>query len=172
MIAIGPETWGPHIWKSIHFVALAYPNDPTEEHKKQYKVFYENIQYVLPCSVCSNNYKKHLEEIPLNDNILKDKETLVKWTIDLHNIVNKQNGKKTLEYEEALSLMLNNFKTEEKIIQVNDKKSKTNIEFKETKPKNKIDINEKDDSSILTSFWFWLVIFMILVSIAVIYKKN
>jgi hypothetical protein len=81
--------------------------------------------------------------------------------------------------------MLNNFKTDEEIVQINEKKSKTNIEFKESKnnkkenedsktKNNKKEYNETvvNDSSLLTSFWFWLVMFMALVSIAVIYKKH
>lgn len=175
MIAIGPNTWGPHIWRSIHFIALAYPNEPTEEHKEQYRTFYESIQYILPCSVCSNNYKKHLEELPLDDKALKDKESMIKWTINLHNIVNKQNGKKQLEYEEALNLILNNFKNEkdETPILVNEKKSKANIDFKENKVNTKEYAKETNNKeSVLTNFWFWLIIFMALVSIAVLYKKN
>lgn len=180
MTAIGPETWGPHIWKGLHFITLAYPSEPTEENKKQYKTFFESIQYVLPCSKCSNNYKDHLKELPLDDNALKNKENLVKWAIDLHNIVNKSNGKKEYGYEEAINLVINNYKEEnestknnETKIQMIEKKSKKNIDFneginktKDNKAKNNLDLQ------MLSSFWFWLLIFMILVSIAVIYKKS
>ena len=97
MIAIGPEVWGPHLWKSMHFIALAYPNEPTDEQKTQYRNFYVNIHHLLPCSVCANNFKRHIIELPLTDDILKDKESLVKWTVDFHNLVNKETGKKTFQ---------------------------------------------------------------------------
>ena len=70
---IGPDTWGPHGWKFIHFLALAYPNEPTDEQKKNYKTFFEALQPVLPCSLCANNYKRHITtELPITESVLKD----------------------------------------------------------------------------------------------------
>jgi hypothetical protein len=50
-MAITPEIWGPHGWKFMHYVALAYPAKPTEEDKKNYKIFFESIQNILPCGM-------------------------------------------------------------------------------------------------------------------------
>ena len=44
----------------LHFIALAYPEKPSEEQKKNYKIFFDSLKNVLPCILCSNNYKKHL----------------------------------------------------------------------------------------------------------------
>ena len=34
---IGPDSWGPHGWKFIHYVALNYPNNPNLQIKQNYK---------------------------------------------------------------------------------------------------------------------------------------
>lgn len=189
-ITITPDIWGPVGWKFIHFVALAYPEKPTDIQKTHYKTFFDSIKNILPCIICSNNYKKHLEELPLSDEVLKDKESLVHWTIDMHNLVNVENGKKKLSYDEAIELMLKNFDDNNNLniqnnvvkptpqnIQVSSNKPKRNIEYKniEFKDKKRIDFIEYEDSnndSIFTSFIFWFVILAILIIIAVVYKKN
>jgi hypothetical protein len=95
-----PKIWGKYVWTSIHIIALGYPDDPTEEEKENYKRFYNDFWKVIPCNSCADNYKKHLQELPINDH-LKDSASLFKWTVDLHNIVNKELGQKQVTFEEA-----------------------------------------------------------------------
>jgi hypothetical protein len=181
-ITITPDVWGPVGWKFIHFIALAYPQNPTDEQKLHYKTFFESIHNVLPCIICSNNYKKHLEELPLNDETLKNKEALLRWSIDMHNKVNRENNKPVLSYEDAINLMLNNFNNNDDDNNLNNiqnnelnsnksKDTKNNI-FK--KPSN-IDFDEYDKSGsnvLFFTFAFWFVIAAILITIAIVYKKN
>lgn len=96
-----PRVWGKYIWTSIHIIALGYPDKPTQEDKFNYKQFYTNIGKVLPCYKCSMNYQKHLEELPIDEH-LNDNMSLFKWTVDLHNIVNRELGKSQWTYEETL----------------------------------------------------------------------
>ena len=174
---IGPDTWGPHGWKFIHFLALAYPNEPTDEQKKNYKTFFEALQPVLPCSLCANNYKRHITtELPITESVLKDKESFVKWSIDMHNLVNKETGKLPLSYEDALELIYNNFESKQVKLDKQitpsasippvSKTKDTNIDFKKSK------VSEDDDSNSFGYFSFWLLIFVILVTIAIVYKKQ
>lgn len=95
-----PKIWGKYFWTTIHLVALGYPDTPSHTDAENYKHFYMNFWKVLPCYSCSENYKKHLEELPI-DQFLKDNTTLFKWTVELHNIVNKELGKRTVTLEEA-----------------------------------------------------------------------
>ena len=90
---MNPETWGPHCWFLIHSVALNYPKNPTDDDMKHYQEFYNGLQYVLPCSTCSQNYKKHLKELPITNEVLSSRKTLFYWTVDIHNKVNKMKGK-------------------------------------------------------------------------------
>ena len=186
MVVIGPDIWGVHGWKFIHFVTLAYPNSPTEEDKIHYKTFLESLQYVLPCSICSNNFKKNLLTYPLDDIALKDKVSLTKWGIDMHNEVNKETGKRVLSYDEALELITNNFpnksnesnlqqtniQVNEKILDSPKKKSK-NVEFNSNSRDNRDNKDNKDTgSSQFITFTVLLIILISLISIAVVYKKN
>jgi hypothetical protein len=158
---ITPDIWGPHLWKSIHFIALAYSMSPSDQDKLNYKNFFTSIQTILPCSLCSNNYARHLLELPLTDEVIKNKETLLKWTIDMHNKVNEETGKPTYTFEQGLDMILNNFESK-------NAGSKDYIKFKEKKS----EIKEENNGSIFTSVFFWLVIFAILIGIAVMYKKQ
>eukprot|EP00798_Chlamydomonas_sp_ICE-L_P029913 gene29913-biopygen11666 len=61
---IPPSVWGPPLWKSIHYVALGYPADPTPEERRVYKTFFDQIlEHLIPCQVCSENYHRHLVEL-------------------------------------------------------------------------------------------------------------
>lgn len=98
-----PELWGQYLWKSIHFIALGYPDNPSEQELQAYKYFYSNLWQVIPCLKCANNYKRHLEELPIDD-FLTSKKDLFEWTVNLHNIVNKELGKPIMSKEIAFAL--------------------------------------------------------------------
>jgi len=179
---IGPDVWGPHGWKFLHFLALAYPAEPSEDDKKHYKQFFELLQFMLPCSVCANNFKRHIEtDLPISDEVLKNKDNFVKWSIDLHNIVNNETGKREIPLEEALNLIYNNFE-DNKINKINENTSNKNVEFKvkinkdsdkeNLQMKEKSKRKEKTESSSFYSFSFLLIIFLVLITIAIVYKKD
>jgi len=96
-----PSIWGPKFWFSLHSVSLTYPFYPDEKDKENYKQFYYLLQYVLPCVVCRVNYKKNISQYPI-DNFLKDRKSLVRWVIDVHNMVNVETGKKVISFDEAI----------------------------------------------------------------------
>ena len=93
--------WGPHLWFSLHTISFNYPIKPSEKDKEEYKLFFKNLQEVIPCSVCKKNYKRHLNEHPIED-YLNSRKLLVYWVIDMHNMVNAEIGKKILSYDIVL----------------------------------------------------------------------
>ncbi len=95
-----PKIWGKYIWTSIHIIALGYPDKPTQEDKENYKKFFIDLWKVIPCYKCSKNYQKHFEELPI-DNYLDDNMSLFRWTVEFHNIVNKELGKREWTFEET-----------------------------------------------------------------------
>lgn len=89
---IPPDTWGPFFWHTMHIVALGYPTEPTYGHKKAAKDFFESLRFLIPCPVCREHYETHLEKYPITPHL--DRRTdLFRWTILLHNEVNKVLGK-------------------------------------------------------------------------------
>jgi len=97
-----PDIWGPHAWMFLHSVTLAYPENPTDIDKTNFEMFFNSLLPVIPCKKCSDNYKIHIVEDPIS-NHLDNKENLVKWLINLHNKVNRLNGKKDYTYEEVIN---------------------------------------------------------------------
>ena len=87
-----PSYWGKYFWKVIHISALGYPMSPTQNDKETYALFYELIGKVLPCKKCVQNYARHFKNIPI-EYFLDNKNDLFKWTVHLHNTVNKEVGK-------------------------------------------------------------------------------
>lgn len=89
---IPPTTWGPFFWHTMHLVALGYPMKPTYAEKRAAKEFYESLAHLIPCPTCKLHYADYLKENPVSPN-LDSKEDLFRWTVKVHNIVNKQLGK-------------------------------------------------------------------------------
>lgn len=102
-----PELWGPSLWKSIHYIALAYPNNPTYKDKQDYKEFFFKLINVIPCYRCSVNYETNLKKVPI-DNYLSNNIDLFRWTFIIHNMVNKETSKKQLSFEYAIGLYMSN----------------------------------------------------------------
>ena len=94
--------WGPHMWFSLHTITFDYPINPSESDKENMNNFLITMQYVIPCSVCQKNYKRHLCEKPPNK-YLNNRSEFVYWMIDLHNIVNAETGKKIVNYDTVLN---------------------------------------------------------------------
>ena len=104
----GPDTWGPHGWKFIHYITLGYPNNPTKSDKIKYKNFFLSLTTVIPCILCRINYEKHLTEYPINNDVLKNKETLITWGIKMHNLVNIENNKKEVSTKQGIKMIKKN----------------------------------------------------------------
>jgi len=83
-------------------VALGYPKTPSYTDKKCAKEFYESLAYLIPCSICREHYRKHLTEHPITT-FLDSRTDLIKWTIMIHNKVNKMLGKVEWSLEEVLT---------------------------------------------------------------------
>ena len=104
---INPKLWGPSAWSFLHYITLAYPNNPTDIDKINIQNVFNNIGNVLPCEACRFNYSKNLLKHPLNDMALNSKNNLINWLINIHNEVNIENGKNILTYDEVIKLYFN-----------------------------------------------------------------
>jgi hypothetical protein len=92
--------WGKSIWSTVHVVALGFPESPTDTDRDSYRIFYNALGTVLPCSKCQENYARHMSEVPI-DYYLFSKQQLFDWTVKLHNIVNAELGKPVWTHEQA-----------------------------------------------------------------------
>jgi hypothetical protein len=102
-----PSIWGPYGWTFLSYIALGFPSEPTAEDKITYKHFFMNIWKVLPCFSCGENYKKHvLFEMPSIDDYLVNGDKLYEWLWKLHNLVNKELGKREWKLEESKNALI------------------------------------------------------------------
>lgn len=90
--SIPPTTWGPFFWHTMHLVALGYSNQPTYAEKRAAKEFYESFTHLIPCPICKLHYTDHLKNNPITPS-LDNRQDLFQWTVNIHNLVNKDLGK-------------------------------------------------------------------------------
>lgn len=101
-MGLDPRIWGKHAWFFFHSITLNYPTNPSETDKNDTRNFFMLVGKILPCEACRINYYKHLDVYPITDEVLKTKENLVKWLINIHNEVNNMSSSKQLSYDDFL----------------------------------------------------------------------
>ena len=104
---VKPDEWGPPLWKEMHQKTIAYPRDPTDRDRQEIATYFRNIIHRLPCDKCKQHYQNQLNQMPIPVN---NRDDLINWLIDIHNEVNKMNGKRVLSYREARSLYETNYR--------------------------------------------------------------
>ena len=83
--SINPTYWGKSGWKFLNSIALTYK----PEYKENYKLFFSQLQYILPCYECGLDIKNSMHSL---DDALKSKESLLLWLLKIrNNIYIKQN---------------------------------------------------------------------------------
>ena len=63
------KDWGPKLWYSLHIITFNYPDTPTIIDKQNFETFFTSLQYVIPCSLCRQHYKEHLEKNPIRPHL-------------------------------------------------------------------------------------------------------
>lgn len=76
--SIDPNYWGKCGWIFLNSIALTYK----PELKDKYKLFIEQLPYILPCRTCGSNLLKNMTEI---DKALESKENFLTWLLKIRN---------------------------------------------------------------------------------------
>ena len=104
-----PKIWGPFLWYILHIMSFNYPVTPSYADKRIYHDFYVNLKELIPCANCRKHYQQHLHTNPITP-ALDTRADLVKWVIQMHNMVNISLGKPTMTVEEVMfAYKMNNF---------------------------------------------------------------
>ncbi len=92
--SIDPQYWGRSGWIFLNSIALTYK----PEYKEKYRVFMEQLPYILPCKTCGSNMLKNMSGL---DEALDSKEKLLNWLLKIRNEIYEENqrfkDKKTLK---------------------------------------------------------------------------
>jgi hypothetical protein len=100
---ISKEFWANPIWYILHFSAYHAPIILNKQWSLGYKAFVCCLMITLPCSICRNHLKETLPKVPI-DNYLFTRESIFEWSVDLHNLVNKDIHKPIINIQEALKM--------------------------------------------------------------------
>ncbi|CAL1131799.1 unnamed protein product, partial [Cladocopium goreaui] len=82
-------------------MTLALPEEVPKEKQLQLKNLLVALQEVLPCSMCAEHWRRHMEEDPVEPH-LAHRSSMVEWMIRMHNKVNELNKKPIQSKEEVL----------------------------------------------------------------------
>ena len=96
------KSWGPCTWYYLHYLALNYNPKLKQNYISLIKFFHKSI----PCIICKNNFTNKLKRFPINQ-FINNKEDFFKWTILIHNDINRRNYKRTYNVEDAKKLYQN-----------------------------------------------------------------
>jgi hypothetical protein len=76
--SIDPIYWGKSGWIFLNSIALTYK----PEHKDKYKLFIQQLPWILPCRSCGNNLVKNIDSL---DDALSSKEKFLNWLLKIRN---------------------------------------------------------------------------------------
>lgn len=103
--------WGPMIWSSMHIISFNYPVNPTEDDKKDYKIWILSYKKTLPCSYCRVNFSKNLKSAGFSDKVFNSRNLFSRFIYKLHNCVNVMLGKKKYYSFEYVRDVYENFRS-------------------------------------------------------------
>lgn len=83
------KMWGPHMWITLHVLAMNYPDNPTISQQQNYKEFFNMLGNILPCCYCRDSYQFFIKLLPI-DNYLVNSKYMQYWVYILHNLVNQK----------------------------------------------------------------------------------
>ena len=94
--------WGTHLWAFIHTITIIDLGQDNRKHNSNALDVLYGLQNCIPCLKCKDKYVKQLEK--LADVNLDERMVLFRWSVDLHNEVNKKLNKEQISYETALEM--------------------------------------------------------------------
>jgi Erv1 / Alr family len=84
---INPVAFGPYYWAVIHLACLSGADGLQD--------FVNSLPGILPCPDCREHLQENLKQLPF------DSKDPFRWSVNLHNAVNKRLGKPSMSYKQA-----------------------------------------------------------------------
>jgi len=96
------DDWGTPYWQVAHAVTFLYPDEPSAEDKHRVLTFFKLLPFLLPCSICGLHFANTMrDKLPLTDEVMSSRETLSRWLVDVHNMVNRRLEKREVAYDDV-----------------------------------------------------------------------
>lgn len=97
---IKPDQWGPWAWHLMHTISIGDNKEINSNDKLIYKKIYTLFLDIIPCLVCKKHYGEILEKNNIKLSEL-NRKYIIKWVINVHNLVNKQLKKRKISNSEG-----------------------------------------------------------------------
>jgi hypothetical protein len=95
-----PVVWGTVFHDTMMFMALSYPENPSETYRAETEKFFKLLMDRLPCQTCRRHARNFVSK---NEPLFSSSSAYVEYIIDLHNDINARTNKKSnWTREEAL----------------------------------------------------------------------
>ena len=109
------EVWGPIFWKLLHGLAEKIGSTMLQVNITEERIAWiqliKSTEKVLPCPYCREHYKDYLKrnnpDILKNYDVLKMKIWITNFFWSLHEEINQENNKESLEFE-SVSILYKN----------------------------------------------------------------
>ena len=99
-----PSVFGPPTWAYLHLSTAHLPENLNPVVAEQVKNTLRAIPLMVPCDACSLHSGNFMVSNKDRIDTLKTGSDFFKFTVDLHNFVNKRLNKKLVSYEDALAM--------------------------------------------------------------------
>lgn len=99
--AFKASKWGPHMWISLHIMAMNMPRDFGSATRAFERYLFDLVQ-LLPCATCRKEFRSVLRVVPPQPFLRKGRVGAVALIYTYHALVSKQKGGVFLEKEAAL----------------------------------------------------------------------
>ena len=91
-ILIGKDKWGPIAWNIYHSFSINF----LKKYADDYLIFINTFGYILPCETCKSHYNYVINDIYKIDDIEINKNNIIKYTYNIHKLVNELLNKKNI----------------------------------------------------------------------------
>ena len=162
------KVWGPPTWFALHMITFGFPSEPLKYDREnglmpgttqnRYKRFFETVGSVLPCNACRHSYEEYLKKLPIDTT---NREKLVRWLFNIHNMVNRKLG---IDEHEDIDCV-NNFYEQYRAKSADDDGSRF---FNLPKIPMKSCITVYPDLKRMKKLFFWILLIIFLVALVLI----
>lgn len=101
---LSKHDWGTIFWTYIHTICVIDGKDGIRERSERAKEILEKIDLLIFCKQCIKSYTDLLIQYPLGDIDLDKPMELFRWTVKVHNEINKKLNKPEYTYEQAVNV--------------------------------------------------------------------
>lgn len=99
------DHWGPYGWKTLHSVAILYPDEPSKQDKELMRTWLTNFTATITCPFCKEHFEQVVAAYGKTSDIFANRHNFYWFTIKAHNTANaKLNKSQIVRYADAYAM--------------------------------------------------------------------